>query len=163
MSQIFEILTGTFIAEEYGNATTGKRNIIQEEYHDPDIDCMVSTIIKVCDQKRAKAEKNNFKLLASWGLPVPQVYELHEHGIRVEDLTDGGQNQLIMDEFYGFENLLDAVKNGIDLKEELKLYGEILKSKGVNITKLKRVFGLVLDTQTRKGSLFFVDVDHIVL
>lgn len=165
LSQIFEILTGTFITGEIENTkeTTGKRNIIEATYLDPNTGRMVSTIIKVCNKDRAIREKNNFELLASWGCPVPQVYELHKNGIRVEDLTDGARNQLIMDEFRGFGMMLDVVENGKALKEELDHYWGILENNGVDIKKLERVLGLVFDPHTRKGSLFFVDVDHIIL
>ena len=139
------------------------RDVVPEEYLDPETNRKVRTILKPCDRATAEQEKRNFDLLASWGLPVPKVYQITDRGIRVEDLSENGEKVLVMDEFRKLGEAIHFAENEMTLQKELDAHLEILRQKGVDTTKLQCVLGVVFDKKTHGGKLFFVDVDHVNL
>lgn len=149
--------------------TTGHRNIISGEFEDQRTGKTISSIIKVCEKITAEREKKNFEIIKSWGLPTPEVLELTEDGIRVEDLSENGKKRFRMgDTFNSLEDLLEITSNSRELRGELEKYLEILKVKGVSNVNTKdsnmiRAVGIAMDPETRKGKLYFADVDHLNL
>lgn len=155
-------LFGEFIVDERGKETSGHRRIEHKTHKNSAQETEIPTILKYCDKFRAGKERDNFEILKSWGLPTPKVIGVSENGIQVEDLTEGGAKILVMDEDGSFQKILGALSNSEDLKKDMAEFAVILKAHGVDMDKLDRVLGLVID-KDKTGKLYFVDVDHIHL